>query len=58
MTEAQGGFEVRGRRFAIAASRFNEVVVSQLVRGATSCLHKHGLPEDDVEVEVEPVTRV
>ena len=54
MTESQGGFEAKGRRFAVAASRFNDVVVGQLVRGATSCLHKHGLATDDVEVVWTP----
>ena len=54
MTEIEGGLEARGRRFAIAASRFNEVVVRELVAGATSCLRKHGLTEDDVQVVWTP----
>jgi len=47
MTVIQGGFEARGRRFAVVASRFNDVVVEKLVDGATSCLRKHGIAEDD-----------
>jgi 6,7-dimethyl-8-ribityllumazine synthase len=50
----QGGFEARGRRFAIVAGRFNEVVVEKLVEGALSCLRKHGVAEDDLDVAWVP----
>jgi 6,7-dimethyl-8-ribityllumazine synthase len=50
----QGGFEARGRRFAIVAARFNEVVVRQLVDGARACLAKHGAAEDDVDLAWTP----
>jgi len=50
MRTIQGGFEARGRRFAVVASRFNDVVVQKLVDGAVSCLHKHGIAEDDLEL--------
>jgi 6,7-dimethyl-8-ribityllumazine synthase len=50
----QGGFEARGRRFAIVAGRFNDVVVQKLVDGATACLRKHGLSEDDVDLAWVP----
>jgi 6,7-dimethyl-8-ribityllumazine synthase len=46
----QGGFEARGRRFAVVASRFNDVVVKKLVEGAVSCLRKHGIADDDLDV--------
>jgi len=35
-----------GARFAIVASRFNELVVDRLVEGAENCLWRHGVPED------------
>ncbi|MDP9342080.1 MAG: 6,7-dimethyl-8-ribityllumazine synthase [Actinomycetota bacterium] len=54
MTTFRGSFEARGRRFAIVASRFNEVVVNPLVAGATDCLHRHGIAEDDVDVAWVP----
>jgi 6,7-dimethyl-8-ribityllumazine synthase len=54
VTGIEGGLEARGRRFAIAASRFNDLVVGELVAGATSCLRKHGLTEDDVHVVWTP----
>jgi 6,7-dimethyl-8-ribityllumazine synthase len=54
VTTFRGSFEARGRRFAIAASRFNEVVVNQLLAGATECLHRHGVAEDDLDVAWVP----
>jgi len=50
----QGGFEARGRRFAIVASRFNEIVVQKLVEGAMACLHKHGTSEEDLDLAWVP----
>jgi 6,7-dimethyl-8-ribityllumazine synthase len=50
----QGGYEARGRRFAIVAARFNEVVVRQLVEGARACLAKHGVGDDDVDLAWTP----
>jgi 6,7-dimethyl-8-ribityllumazine synthase len=50
MRTIQGGFEARARRFAVVASRFNDVVVQKLVDGALSCLRKHGVSEDDVDL--------
>ena len=50
MTTFRGSFEARGRRFAVVASRFNDVVVQKLVDGATSCLHKHGIADDDLDL--------
>ena len=54
MRTLQGGFEARGRRFAIVASRFNDVVVQKLVEGAVSCLRKHGIAEDDLDLAWVP----
>ena len=46
--------EGRGRRFAIVAGRFNEVVVRELVAGAEACLAKHGVDGDDVDLAWTP----
>ncbi|HEX9375713.1 MAG TPA: 6,7-dimethyl-8-ribityllumazine synthase [Actinomycetota bacterium] len=54
MRTFQGGFEARGRRFAVAASRFNEVVVQKLVDGALACLRKHGVADDDMDLAWTP----
>jgi len=39
-----------GRRIAVAASRFNELVVRKLVDGALDCLRAQGVREDDLEL--------
>ena len=54
MREIEGDFLARGRRFAIAASRFNEIVTRKLVDGAVSCLRAHGVEEDDLVVAWVP----
>ena len=48
MKEITGDFLARGRRFAIVAARFNEVVTGKLVDGAIACLQAHGIEDDDV----------
>ena len=48
MKEITGDLLSRGRRFAIVAARFNEVVTGKLVEGATACLRAHGIGEDDI----------
>jgi 6,7-dimethyl-8-ribityllumazine synthase len=45
--EIRGDAHARGRRFALVASRFNDVVVRRLVDGATACLRAKGVVEDD-----------
>jgi 6,7-dimethyl-8-ribityllumazine synthase len=54
MRTFEGTFEGRGRRFAIVASRFNEIVVRRLVDGATSCLERHGVDAADVDLAWVP----
>ena len=54
MRTIEGGFEARGRRFAVVASRFNDLVVAKLVEGAGACLRKHGLSDDDVDLVWTP----
>ena len=54
MTTLEGNFTARGRRFAIVASRFNEIVVCKLVDGALGCLSKHGIAEEDIDVAWTP----
>ena len=54
MNEIRGDFHARGRRVAIAAARFNELVTSRLVQGALDCLRTHGIAEDDLVVAWVP----
>ena len=50
MREIRGTFDARGRRFALVASQFNELVTSKLVEGAVACLRAHGIAEEDLVV--------
>jgi 6,7-dimethyl-8-ribityllumazine synthase len=54
VNEIRGTFDARGRRFAIAASNFNELVVGKLVEGALACFRAHGISEDDLLVTWVP----
>jgi 6,7-dimethyl-8-ribityllumazine synthase len=54
MTTFAGVFDARGRRFAVVASRFNEVVVQKLADGAAACFRRHGVTEDDLDVAWVP----
>ncbi len=44
----------RGRRFAVAISRFNEPVTRKLLEGAVAAFRRHGIDDDDVEVAWTP----
>jgi 6,7-dimethyl-8-ribityllumazine synthase len=50
----EGERDARGRRFAIAASRFHRVIVDRLVDAARDCLERHGVDADDVDVAWVP----
>jgi 6,7-dimethyl-8-ribityllumazine synthase len=50
MTDFRGRLDGSGKRFALVASRFNELVTERLVAGARSCLVQHGVVEDDVDL--------
>jgi 6,7-dimethyl-8-ribityllumazine synthase len=52
--EVRGSFDAHGRRFAIAAAAFNELVVGRLVEGALACFRAHGIAEDDLVVAWVP----
>src|SRR5205823_4495882 len=54
VSEIRGSFDARGRRFAVAAGHFNEMVVSKLVEGALACFRAHGIPDDEVLVVWTP----
>jgi 6,7-dimethyl-8-ribityllumazine synthase len=50
----RGSLEAGGRRFAVAVSRFNEVVTSRLLEGAVAAFRRHGVSDRDVEVAWVP----
>jgi 6,7-dimethyl-8-ribityllumazine synthase len=54
VNEIRGSFDARGRRFAIAAAAFNELVVGKLVEGAQACFRAHGITEEDLSVAWVP----
>jgi 6,7-dimethyl-8-ribityllumazine synthase len=45
-----GDLVARDLRFAIVASRFNDLVVDSLIRGAVDALLRHGASEKQVEI--------
>ena len=50
----EGSIDGRGRKLAIAASRFNRVVTDPLVAGAVEELRRHGVAEGDVDLAWVP----
>jgi len=44
----QGNYSGKGRRFALVASRFNDFLVSSLIKGAVDCLLRHEVREEDI----------
>jgi len=50
----EGALEARGRRFAIAVSRFNEVITRPLLDGALAAFRSHGVSQEDIEVAWTP----
>ncbi len=50
----QGSLDGRGRRLAIAVSRFNRLVTEPLLSGAREELLRHGVAEADVDVAWVP----
>jgi 6,7-dimethyl-8-ribityllumazine synthase len=49
-----GAASGEGRRVAVVASRFNEVVTTRLVDGAVAGLSEHGVPDVNVDVAWVP----
>lgn len=46
----EGDLQCRELRFAILASRFNDFIVDQLVRGALDTLKRHGASAQQIEI--------
>jgi 6,7-dimethyl-8-ribityllumazine synthase len=44
----KGDLVVKGKKFGIAVSRFNEFISSKLVDGAVDALTRHGVKEDEI----------
>ncbi len=50
----EGKLTLENKNIAIVAGRFNELVVSKLVGGATDCLVRHGLNDDQIALTWVP----
>ena len=50
----EGEANARGRRFAIAVSRFNGIVTSKLLEGALAAFRRQGVADEDLEVAWTP----
>jgi 6,7-dimethyl-8-ribityllumazine synthase len=46
----EGDLVARDVRFVIVASRFNDFIVESLIKGAVSCLRRHGANDTDMEL--------
>jgi len=46
----EGALRGEGRRFGVAASRFNGTLVDQLLGGTLDCLRRHGTAAEAIEV--------
>ncbi|MGH8195703.1 MAG: 6,7-dimethyl-8-ribityllumazine synthase [Woeseiaceae bacterium] len=46
----EGDLIVRDAKFTIVASRFNNFIVESLIKGALSCLQRHGANEADLDL--------
>jgi 6,7-dimethyl-8-ribityllumazine synthase len=46
----EGDLVARDARFTIVAARFNDFIVASLIRGALSCLRRHGAVDADIEL--------
>jgi 6,7-dimethyl-8-ribityllumazine synthase len=46
----EGSLRGEGKRFGVAAARFNATLVDQLLGGARDCLERHGTPAESIDV--------
>lgn len=46
----EGQLNAKGKRFAMVAARYNEIVSSRLISGARDCLERHGASTDDIDL--------
>ncbi len=46
----EGDLNARDARFTIVASRFNDFIVEALIKGAVSCLRRHGAADSNIDI--------
>jgi 6,7-dimethyl-8-ribityllumazine synthase len=54
MTLLEGKLDAKNLKVALVASRFNSLVVEQLVKGAQDCLLRHGAKDADITLAWVP----
>ncbi len=54
MKTIEGKLLGSGKKFAIVVSRFNEFITNKLLSGATDCLIRHDVKDDDITVAWVP----
>jgi len=50
----EGQLSAEGKRLAVVAARFNEMISTKLIEGARDCFLRHGGDEEDFEVFFVP----
>ena len=50
----EGQLIAKGKKFAIAASRFNDFITKQLIDGCVDTLLRHGVEKDNIELTLVP----
>ncbi len=50
----EGSLTVKGKRFAVVASRYNDFVTKSLLEGCCDILKRHGAKENEIEVSWVP----
>lgn len=53
-TIIEGVLDASGKRFALVASRFNELISRKLIEGAIDCLVRHKAAQDDLTIAWVP----
>ena len=46
----EGDLNARDARYTIVASRFNDFIVESLIKGALSCLRRHGAADSNIDI--------
>ncbi len=50
MEQKEGHLNAKGLKISVVASRFNNLLVDELIRGAVDCFLRHGGHEEDIEI--------
>lgn len=54
MEIVEGKLTGEGKKFAMVAGRFNDLITSKLIEGAMDCLTRHGVQSEDISLYKVP----